>query len=122
MDHVANEANDIGARLRKARETLGLTQSDVAEHLGIPRTAIVAMEAGTRRVTAAELDRLASLYRRSSEWLLGREPSADVEASAVLYRMTQDMTDLQRQQVLRFAEFIASGAEPSSGSTGELRR
>ena len=122
MNHLAHEANDIGARLRSARETLGLTQSDVAEHLEVPRTAIVAIEAGTRRVTAAELDRLASLYRRSSEWLLGREPSADVEASAVLYRMTQDMTDLQRKQVLRFAEFIASGAEPSAGPAGELRQ
>src|SRR3712207_8170980 len=55
----------VGGRLRAARETLGLTQVDVAGALGIQRTSVIAMEAGRRNVSALELRRLARL--RSEE-------------------------------------------------------
>lgn len=46
------EQVEVAHRLRSARETLGLTQEDVASALGIPRTSVIAMEAGKRNVTA----------------------------------------------------------------------
>ena len=72
-----NEHQAVGARLRAARETLGLTQEDVAGALGIQRTSVIAMEAGKRNVSALELRRLARLYRRSVAWILGEEEEGD---------------------------------------------
>ena len=40
----------LGARLREAREYLGLSQDDVAKYLNIPRTALSHIESGQRGV------------------------------------------------------------------------
>jgi len=103
-----NEHQIVGARLREAREVIGLTQGDVATALGIPRTSVNAMEAGKRNVTGLELRRLARLYRRDVAWLLGDEPEP-AAADAALYSATADLTPEDREQVLRFAQFLAAG-------------
>ena len=70
------EQAKIGARLKEAREYVGLLQEDVASALGIPRASVSALESGKRRVTGLEVRRLARIYRRPVGWLLGEE---DVE-------------------------------------------
>lgn len=101
----------IGRRLRDAREVLGLTQGDAATALGVQRTSISSIEAGKRNVTATELQKLATLYRRTATWILGDEADADVSASALL-RATKTLSEEDQQQVLRFAQFLA-GAGPA---------
>ena len=49
----------IGRRLKEARTNCGLTQEAVAEAVGIPRTAVVAIEAGKRSLSTLELSQLA---------------------------------------------------------------
>jgi transcriptional regulator with XRE-family HTH domain len=112
----ADEHRIVGARLREAREILGLTQEDVAEALTIPRTSVIAMEAGRRKVTGLELRRLARLYRRPIEWLLGESNPTipDVEA---LHRATAALSADDKEQVLRFAQFLASAGNPDSTTT-----
>lgn len=106
----ADEHRLVGSRLREAREVLGLTQGDVGEALSIPRTSVIAMEAGKRKVTGLELRRLARLYRRDVGWLLGDDDSTvDVESDTALFRATAHLTEEDREQVLRFAQFLASG-------------
>lgn len=115
MDPQA-EQKVVGQRLREARDTLGLTQEDVAGALGIPRTSVIAMEAGKRNVTALELRRLARLYRRSIEWLIGEEASPAAAGSA-LYRATEDLSADDKEQVLRFAQFLAAAGPRSTPRT-----
>lgn len=104
---AGGDGDILGSRLRASREFLQLTQADVGKALGIPRTAVHAMEAGTRKVTASELQRLARLYRRSVTWLLGEdEPASDDEVQA-LFRVAQGLTEADRAQVLQFARFLA---------------
>jgi len=110
-DQQPTEQQLVGRRLRSARETLGLTQDDVAGALGIPRTSVIAMEAGRRNVTALELRRLARLYRRSVAWLLGEEDDAAAVDNA-LYRATSELSENEKEQVLRFAQFLASAGPP----------
>lgn len=119
----ANEQQAVGQRLRSARETLGLTQEDVAGALGIQRTSVIAMEAGKRGVSALELRRLARLYRRSVAWVLGEEPDADIasEDNHALYRATAELSAEDKAQVLRFAQFLAAGKsapDTPGGRTG----
>lgn len=107
----ATEQQVVGRRLRTARETLGLTQDDVASALRIQRTSVIAMEAGKRNVTALELRRLARLYRRSVQWLLGEEEEVAAVDNA-LYRATAELSDEDKEQVLRFAQFLAAAGPP----------
>jgi len=104
------ERREVASRLRQARELLGLTQADVAAALGVQRTSINAIEAGKRNVNGVELRRLARLYRRPVEWLLGVDsppPAADA-----LYRATQKLSEEDKEQVVRFAEFLGAAGTP----------
>jgi transcriptional regulator with XRE-family HTH domain len=114
---TTDDINDqvVGERLREARETLGLTQADVAGALGIPRTSVLAIEAGRRKVSGLELRRLARVYRRSIEWLLGEETPA-VEADDALFHATATLSTDDKAQVLRFAQFLASAGSPRLSS------
>ena len=64
---------EVAARLRRAREAAGLTQTDAATTLRVARTTLVAIEQGRRRVRTAELQDLARLYGASVNALLRRE-------------------------------------------------
>jgi transcriptional regulator with XRE-family HTH domain len=54
----------LGQRLREARQALGITQETAAITIGVPRTAIVHIEAGNRSISTVELAGLAQLYHR----------------------------------------------------------
>lgn len=116
-EQQARRADDMQAlaqRLRDSREYLGLSQEAVAEKLGVPRATISAVEGSKRKVNSIELRDFARLYRTSVERLLGQDPEEDPVVSA-LYRTTTDLTDDDRRQVLRFAEFLrAAGRAPAA--------
>jgi transcriptional regulator with XRE-family HTH domain len=109
----------LGARLKAAREYLGLLQEDVAGALGIPRTSVHALEAGKRKVTGLELRRLARLYRRPVGWLLGDD--VELNTAEPLYRATASLSDEDKQQVLRFAEFLAAAGKPGAAGRRAAR-
>lgn len=60
----------IGARIREAREALGLGQELLAERVGLPRTALSAAENGKRQVTAPELLRFSQQLGRPLDFFL----------------------------------------------------
>ena len=107
----ASEEMALAQRLREAREYIGLLQEDVATALDIPRASVSALEAGKRRVSSLELRRLGRLYRRPVAWLLGEE-GAELDMDAPLYRATAALSDQDKEQVLRFAEFLAGAGRP----------
>jgi transcriptional regulator with XRE-family HTH domain len=111
MSDEAAEHTVIGSRLREAREFVGLLQDEVATALGIPRTSLSALEAGKRKVSGVELRRLARLYRRPVGWLLGEEEVERGDADP-LFRATAQLSEQDKEQVLRFAEFLAAAGRP----------
>jgi transcriptional regulator with XRE-family HTH domain len=102
-----NEHRVVGDRLRNARVSIGLTQAEVADALGLSRPTLAAVEKGTRKITGLELRRLARLYQRDVAWLLGEEET-DVAAGNALHRATAKLSETDKEQVLRFAEFLAA--------------
>src|SRR5205807_8754552 len=108
-----NEQVALGARLKESREYIGLLQEDVATALGIPRTSVHALEAGKRKVTGLELRRLARLYRRPVGWLLGEE--VELNSAEPLFHAAAALSESDREQVLRFAEFLAAAGKPGGG-------
>lgn len=102
------EPIELGRRLREAREYLGLSQEQVADHLGIPRPSVSTIEAGKRRITFLELKRLAELYRRPLDYFSGEEVPADDNTTDAIFRTAQELSSSDREQVLRFAQFLRS--------------
>ena len=115
-----NEHRVVGARLRNARLATGLTQAEVAEALGMSRPTLAAVEKGTRKITGLELRRLARLYQRDVAWLLGEE-GPDVAAGSALHRATADLSNADKEQVLRFAEFLAAQRRTEGGTAARPR-
>ena len=97
----------LGIRLRDARKYCGFSQEDVARYLNVPRSAVSLIESGSRSVTVLELGRLAELYQRSIESLAGQpEGEPEPESVSLLARATADLSEQDRQEVLRFAQFL----------------
>ena len=110
----------LGARLREAREYLGLSQDEVAKYLSIPRTALSHIESGQRRIDALELKKLAQLYKRPVVYFTG-ESQADAGMSedvAHLARAAAGLSEGDRRELSRFAEYLRARAE-SEGSSND---
>ena len=102
-----DESLMLGAKLREAREYLGLKQDQVARHIDLPRTAVSEIENGHRGVSAIELKKLARLYQRPVNWFTGDEPTTAVPADvAFLARTASALSDNDRKELQRFAEFL----------------
>lgn len=66
-------AQEIGRRLRLARENADIRQDSAAQVIGMSRPTLVSIEQGIRRVRVQELQRLARYYGTSVNALLRRE-------------------------------------------------
>ena len=64
---------DVGERLRIAREKANLTQEDAAKAIDVARTTLVAIEQGQRRARIGEVQKLAKAYGTSVNALLRQE-------------------------------------------------
>jgi transcriptional regulator with XRE-family HTH domain len=102
----------LGERLREAREYLQLSQDDVARLLGIPRAAISLIESGHRKVDALELKKFAQIYQRPLSYFTGGESKPPKLPKEIehLARKAAALSDRDRAELARFAEFLQSRA------------
>ncbi len=103
------ESQQLATRLREAREYLNLSQQFVADKTGIPRSAVSDIERGVRKVDSLELRKLARLYMYPVGYFLGEEEAGDEVRS--LARAVTDLTEDDRAEVVRFAQFLRYSAE-----------
>lgn len=112
----------LSERLKEAREYVGLKQDDVAKKLGIPRSALSNIEAGSRKVDAIELTQLAKLYQRPVAWFTGEDVigTSDELPDEVAHvaRAAASLSLQDRQELARFADFLKSRARTKAGSDG----
>lgn len=114
------DRRQLGMRLRKAREYLGLSQEEVARYLGIPRSALSNIETGQRRIDALELKRLGQLYKQPVGYFTGEsqiEPGLPAEV-AHLARAAAGLSQRDREELSRFAEYLRARAQAEKGSNG----
>jgi transcriptional regulator with XRE-family HTH domain len=66
------DGNDrhIGRKVAEARESAGLSQDDVARHIGLTRSSVANIESGRQRVHAVRLAMLAQVLGVEVSWLL----------------------------------------------------
>jgi len=72
LSKLAISPASLGARLKRARSSRGLTQEQAASTVGLARTTLVAIEKGDRVPSATELNVLAKLYQTELGELVGR--------------------------------------------------
>jgi Zn-dependent peptidase ImmA (M78 family)/transcriptional regulator with XRE-family HTH domain len=95
-------AEELGRRLRDARETAALTQDDAATALGLTRGAIAQIEGGMRAPNSLQLVRLAGLYAREpGDFLTGAFDPTDADPLVSLFRADQLTADPARNEVVR---------------------
>lgn len=106
------ERKGLGARLRDARDYLGLSQEEASRAVGLTRSAISLIESGQRKVDALELKKFCEVYQRPVSDFTG---DIEVEASApmpetvqILARAASKLTDADQVELLRFAEFLSA--------------
>lgn len=81
---------ELGRRIRTAREACRLTQDQVAQHLGVSRPTVVQVEVGNRSVSSLELDRLAHLFGRDIRGFVS-ESFDEADSLAALFRAQPDV-------------------------------
>ena len=112
--------SSLANRLKDTRDYLNLSQAFVSEQTGIPRSAISDIERGVRKVDSLELAKLSKLYRFPVSYFLGQasdESAASVTLHA-LARTASELTDKDREEVLRFATFLRHYAKPKEKAKG----
>ena len=110
----------LSQRLKAARKACKLTQSQVAEILGIDRSAYTYYETGKTTPSFANLLRLASVFKVEASWLLGGsapegEPPflADGEDVFAVYQAISQsgMSELSNDERLLVAYYRAMKGE-----------
>ncbi|MQA16505.1 MAG: ImmA/IrrE family metallo-endopeptidase [Pseudonocardiaceae bacterium] len=74
----------LGERVREARVAAQLNQEDLATRIGVERTALVKIEAGSRRVSAMELFRLADALDVPTSYFVAQPRAAAVSRRTTL--------------------------------------
>lgn len=108
---MAITQQELGRRLRDAREACGLKQEDVAQHLGVSRATVAQIELGNRSVSGLELSKLAYLYARDIQDFVAREFAEDDLVHA-LFRSETDSDGDGVKHALR--DCMALGRELSN--------
>ena len=83
---------ELGQRLKRAREAAGRTQEEVAQQVELSRVAISQIESGQRTVSSLELKHLATLYGRDIASFLEDQP-VEQDALATLFRAHPDIIE-----------------------------
>ena len=97
----------IGERLKELRHRRNLRQDQVAEIIGVNKTAISLYENGTRQPAYEILLSFARLYRVSTDYLLGMTNVRNI-----------DVTGLTDQEIGLISELVAVMAEKNSRLKG----
>jgi transcriptional regulator with XRE-family HTH domain len=117
----------LDRRIKRTRESLGLSQQALAEKLGVSRPSISQMENGKRRVRADELKKLAGIFNLSVDALLdpGKEPQIVIKESREAYGAEAPprmRINVPQKNLHKFGEVLIYilckvGAKPNMGET-----
>src|SRR5208283_5217490 len=98
----------VGSRFALARTRAGLSQSQVAEKLKIPRPSISEIEAGRRKVSADELVEFADTYSVEIEWLAGKGTNKSDPIKDQLYLAARKMAGLKEEDLNNVIDLLLS--------------
>jgi Zn-dependent peptidase ImmA (M78 family)/transcriptional regulator with XRE-family HTH domain len=109
---------DLGRRIGQARLETDMTQAELGRAVGLDRTAIVRLEAGTRKVSATELVALAAALDRPIDWFVTESPPSVVSRrSNVLVGGRSRVLDVKIDRLARDMAFLIDQGILADAST-----
>lgn len=73
----------VADRIKHLREQMSFTQSDLAKKLGITRSSVNAWELGISVPSTQYVVELASIFKVSTDYLLGVKPTASISVDGL---------------------------------------
>lgn len=101
---------ELGERLKVAREAAAKTQAEAAEAISVARTTLVAIEKGQRRAKISEIQQLAKLYGTTANALLRRE-SVHVQLVPQFRKLTENEDGAVSNAVNIMAQLLRAEVE-----------
>lgn len=105
--------------LREARKSKGLTQIEVAKHLGVNQNTYSYWENGKTKIDNESLKKLADLFGVTVDYLLGREetkkgpaeaePKEQPDEDDIRYALSgeiKDLTDEEFDEIMNYIKFV----------------
>jgi len=90
---------DFGKRLKELREGKGITQEELAEHLGVGRPTIAGYETKGKQPDFEKLSKIADFFNCSIDYLLGRTNERKFTSGPIAAHheglMGEDLSDLE---------------------------
>ncbi|MCI0631249.1 MAG: helix-turn-helix domain-containing protein [Phycisphaerales bacterium] len=99
MAHKPDAKQQLGARLRWAREQAGLSQGQVAQQMQLHRPTISQIEGGERNVRVEEIKQLAELYGVDQEWLINGDSALSGERDPRIELAARELRKLKRSDL-----------------------
>lgn len=98
----------ISERIKEARETLGVSQAELAGRSQLTPAAISQFEKGARTPSLKTLGKLAEALEVSINYLIGTEQMEESFPSEVqaMFRGLQKMTDKDKEEMFNFYQFL----------------
>ena len=100
---------ELGRRIRSARESCGLTQEQLGEFAGLNRVAVGQIEAGTRSVSSLELEQIAHAVGRDIKSFFAAS-LVERDALAALFRSDAELAE-QADLLKALQDSLALGHE-----------
>lgn len=100
----------LGRQIAQRRKALGLTQTDLAQELGIAQQTMAHYEGGTARIAVAMLPTVARVLRVSIEELIGegRRPSTKRGPAPKLQQQLEQIQALPKAKQRAIAQVLDS--------------
>lgn len=102
-------------RLKELRKTKAIKQAQLARMLGVAQSTMSGWENGINEIDIDSLFKLADFFGVSVDYLLGRDPSENMESDLVddmayseLLSEAKDLPDEDVQQLINMARFLKS--------------
>jgi transcriptional regulator with XRE-family HTH domain len=111
---MPSDREKIAAKLKEAREYLGLSQQEVADAMKLPRSAISLVETAQRGVESVELKAFAKLYQRPVGFFTGEETVPMGGEVAMLAKQVAKLSPQDRDELLRFSEYLVQRSKSGS--------
>jgi len=121
---MTETSKQIGQRIKKLREEIGISQQDLADRLGVLRPTISQMENGKRKISVDELIKLSKILNTSIPYLMGLENQPEIILQEGREKMAkpQIRINVPQRNLKKFKEALLYilgkvGSKPNIGET-----
>ena len=97
----------IGERIKAARKSMGMTQADFAERIGLKPTAVLMYEKGSRNVTEQSIALIVQAYNINEEWLRSGHGAMFQECDDAIISQLAEQYKLGGEQVALIKSFLS---------------